>query len=130
VASKKLKKSKEKTKARINLRHWLTHKLRRLSYQWSPRKEAIKKARVDRGKYRCAICQGEMFGPKDIQLDHIQPVIDPHNGFENWDTYINRLFCEEDGFQVCCKTCHKYKSMMENQIRLQTKDHTAEDEDL
>ncbi len=87
---------------------------------WPPRKEAIKKARVARGEYKCASCEG-IFGPKQIQLDHINPVIDEEEGFVDWNTYIERLFCDEDGFQVMCITCHSAKSFLENEIRKQVK---------
>ncbi len=109
-----------KKKARPNLRHFLTNKLRRISYQWPPRKEAIRKARIERGVYRCAICEGQ-FGPKEIQLDHKIPVIDEELGFINWDTYIERLFCDEDNFQVLCKPCHETKTYLESEIRKQVK---------
>ncbi len=102
------------------LRHWLTNKLRRLSYQWAPRKEAIKKARVSRGQYKCSSCEG-LFGPKHIQLDHTIPVIDPHEGFINWDDYIARLFCSTEGFSVMCIECHKIKTFRENSVRSMVK---------
>ena len=110
------KKRKRKAK-KFNLQHWLIQKIRRISYQYPPRKDAIKKARVSRGKYKCALCLGEEFGPKDIQLDHIEPVINPHEGFQDWNTYIDRLFVDIDGWQVCCKECHKIKTFQENAVR-------------
>lgn len=114
----------KKENGKPNLKHWLVNKLRRISYQWPPRKEAIKKGRVERGKYRCNICEG-IFGPKEIQLDHIIPVIDEEDGFQNWDTYLDRLFCDSEGFQVLCKSCHKYKSEFENIVRRQAKNDKA-----
>lgn len=111
-----------------NLRNFLTNKLRRLSYQWSPRKEAIKKARIERGVYVCAICEGK-FGPKEIQLDHKIPVIDEEVGFVDWNTYIERLFCAEENFQVLCKPCHETKTFFEQEIRKQVKQEKRQDED-
>lgn len=87
---------------------------------WPPRKEAIKNARVARGEYKCATCEG-IFGPKQIQLDHITPVIDEEQGFIDWNTYIDRLFCDTEGFQVLCRTCHSAKSFLENEIRKQVR---------
>lgn len=116
------RKVKKKASAKeINLEHWLKQKLRRISYQWPAMKEVVQKARVARGKYRCAVCSGENFGPKDIQRDHIHPVDDPETGFTNWDKYIIRLFCYADQLQVLCKTCHKYKSELEQSIRRQVR---------
>ncbi len=120
TGKRKSKKSKA-TKKAFNLQQWLLHKLRRISYQFPERKEVLANARVSRGKYTCAICKGSNFGPKEIQLDHILPVISPHDGFVDWNTYIERLFCSADGWQVCCRVCHGYKTTQENSIRSQTK---------
>ena len=46
----------------------------------------------------------------NIQVDHIDPVVDPAKGFENWHTYIERMFCEADGLQVLCRECHQKKT--------------------
>jgi hypothetical protein len=62
-----------------------------------------------------------VYGNKEISLDHIEPVVDPHLGFVDWNNYIERLFCEASGFQVLCKTCHSAKSKRENEIRRLTK---------
>lgn len=126
------KTKKRTTKKKLfQFHNWLLQKIRRISYQYPPRKEAIKRGRVSRGKYRCAICLGENFGPKDIQLDHINPVIDPHNGFQDWNTYIERLFCDTEGWQIVCKACHLVKSSYENEIRKQVKrSNRKEEEDI
>lgn len=113
-----------------NHRHWLTNKLRRLSYMWPPRKEAIKNARLERGIYKCAICEGR-FGPKEIQLDHKIPVIDEEVGFVDWNTYIERLFCDVSNFQVLCKPCHETKTFFEQEIRKQVKrEKIGKEEDI
>ena len=111
-----------------NLRNFLTNKLRRISYQWPPRQQAIRNARVERGVYKCASCEG-LFGPKEIQLDHIVPVIDEEIGFVDWNTYIDRLFCVEENFQVLCKPCHETKTFFEQEIRKQVKQEKKKDED-
>jgi hypothetical protein len=110
-----------KKKDRPLLRYFLVNKLRRMSYSWPPRKEAIKRARVSRGKYKCATCEGQDFGPKDIQVDHIIPVINPHTGFTDWNDFIERLFCGVEGFSVKCKVCHDAKTLTENFIRKEVK---------
>lgn len=123
-------KSESRKKGKPNLRHWLTNKLRRLSYQWAPRKQAIKDARLERGVYKCAICEGR-FGPKEIQLDHKIPVVDEEVGFIDWNTYIDRLFCDVDNFQVLCKPCHETKTFFEQEIRKQVKrEKKEENEDI
>ena len=99
-----------------NFKPWLIAQLRRISYRWPPRNEAMKKARVDRGQYKCAKCK-KVFHRSLIQLDHIKPVVDPKTGFTTWDKFIKRLFCGEDGFQVLCKDCHKKKTEKEDKTR-------------
>lgn len=94
--------------------------LRRASYKWPPRNEALKAARVGRGLYKCNHC-GETFGRKEIKIDHIDPVVDPLKGFETWDEYINRMFCQKEGFQILCEKDHNDKSSVEKQIRKEIK---------
>lgn len=114
----KRKKATKKLKPiKVQLRHFLINKLRRASYMWPPRKAAIQKARISRGKYRCASCLGEEFGPKEINVDHINPVIDPHIGWVDFNTFIERLFCDESGWQILCLQCHSAKTLLESFIR-------------
>lgn len=101
-------------------RAWIIQLLRRSSYMWSERNEALKLAKVGKeGKcflYKCSCC-GKSFTRKEIQIDHIIPVIDPNTGFDNWDGVIKRMFCSKEGFQVLCKQCHKEKTAKENEQR-------------
>jgi hypothetical protein len=90
--------------------------LRRASFHWKARDEALKRSRVDRGKYKCEMCEG-IFPRQDVELDHIYPVIDPQKGFTTFDEYIERLFCDIDGFQVICEPCHDAKTLIEDQLR-------------
>lgn len=101
--------------------------LRSASQRWGPRNECIRKARVSRGRYRCACCgqigpatlpplEGNKKRRKNIIADHIEPVI-PITGFDSWDETMERLFCEEEGFQALCWACHKIKTDEENQAR-------------
>lgn len=129
-ADTKENENKELTEEEKYLKDWLVQKLRRLSYQWPPRKEAKRAARVSRGKYKCAICEGEEFGPKQIVMDHIEPVIDPEEGFIDFNIYLKRLFCKKELFQVLCKSCHTSKTYLENEIRKQVRNEKAyKDED-
>lgn len=88
---------------------WLMHEIRRLHSKWKPRKNVKVNARISRGKYKCLKCEG-IYGPREIDLDHIEPVISVEEGFIDWNTYINRLFVDEEGYQVLCKSCHKQKT--------------------
>ena len=95
---------------------FVKHTLRRASLRWPARNEALKRARVDRGLYQCAMCMTAL-GRDKIHLDHTAPVVDPAMGFTTWDDYINRLLPDEDGFQVLCVTCHGSKTMLEDAMR-------------
>lgn len=63
--------------------------------------------------YLCNRCKKE-FTNKDVEVDHIIPVVDPKVGFVDWNTFIDRMFCERDNYQVLCKPCHKKKTKEEN----------------
>ena len=108
--------------------------LRKASYRWLPRSQALRLSVVEEGeynikidndrsrkKYQCAHCWG-IFRAKEINVDHIDPVVDPEKGFTNFDDYIERMFCEIKGFQILCKECHDIKTAEERVIRKETKD--------
>ena len=69
-----------------------------------------------RVEFQCAECGGFFMG-KDVQVDHIIPVIDPVKGFETYDIYVERLFCSIDNLQVLCRYDHKGKTDAEKKIR-------------
>lgn len=91
--------------------------LRRASYKWPARTIAKKDARIERGVYECNYCK-KHFGPKEINIDHIVPVI-PIHGSTDLNEIVPRLFCPSDGLQVLCKPCHKVKTQAENKRRRQ-----------
>lgn len=130
ISKRKKEKEKKKTKAKksFNIEHWLKQKLRRISYQYPSRKDAIVKARVERGRYKCAKCEG-IFKQGEFNLDHIEPVDNPHTGFIGWDDYISRLFVDVDGWQILCSGCHNVKSQYEQEIRKQAKREKKKEED-
>lgn len=91
--------------------------LRKASYMWPARNEALRDAKVSWGRYKCAECH-EIYQKKDIDIDHVNPVIDV-KGFDSWDNVIARLFCEREGFQILCKPCHKIKTKDETDLRVE-----------
>lgn len=103
--------------------------LRRGSFHWKARDNAFKAARKERGKYECALCK-ETFGPKEINMDHIHPVVDPRTGFTTWDEYIERLFPYEEGWQALCHGCHDSKTLTEDALRMHYKSEKEELPDL
>lgn len=95
------------------LEKFVMNALRRASLKWPPRTAVKVKARVQYGKYKCAECEG-LFGPREIAVDHKNPVILPEQGFIDWNTYIPRMFAPVEQLQVLCKGCHKVKTRAEN----------------
>ena len=90
--------------------------LRQKSRWWKPVAEAKKLARrVYKGKnkrqkweYQCNHCK-KWFPDKNIQVDHIVEA-GSLKCKEDLPDFVERLFCEVDGFQVLCKPCHKVKT--------------------
>ena len=66
--------------------------------------------------YKCNHC-GVAYPAKDVQVDHIDPVVDLSQGFVNWDVYIKRMYVDSSGLQVLCSACHTVKTAAERQSR-------------
>ena len=113
------------------MKAWLIGTLRRAVTRWGPKQEALKDACIGQktnkrtGRqakhYLCSECGG-FFIARDVQVDHIDPVVDPEVGFVDWETFIDRLFCEKENLQVLCKPCHKEKTKAERQVRKEFRD--------
>jgi 5-methylcytosine-specific restriction endonuclease McrA len=101
---------------KYNKKTFVVASLRRASIRWPPRNEALKRGRVSRGLYKCSSCT-EVFKKKEVHLDHIVPVISPEHGFIGYDDFIERLFCDTEGFQLLCKKCHEVKTLVEDELR-------------
>ena len=65
--------------------------------------------------YKCNACNKE-WPLTEVQVDHIIPVVGPE-GFVDWNTYVDRLFCDKSNLQVLCTTCHDKKTHKEKQNR-------------
>lgn len=100
----------------IRKRNWVLQKLRRASMAWPPKNEAKKRSWIRPGWHKCEGC-GAQTHYKDLQMDHIEPVVDPVIGFVDLDTYVDRLFCGIEGFQGLCPSCHTSKTEAENITR-------------
>jgi hypothetical protein len=101
---------------------FVKHVLRSASLRWWARNQALTDARIERGLYKCAMC-GDSFKRKDVQIDHIEPVIDIKEGFTTFDSYIERLLPEDpSSFQICCVACHETKTMIEDEFRKKYKE--------
>jgi 5-methylcytosine-specific restriction endonuclease McrA len=90
--------------------------LRRGSLMYRPISECRRLARRAPNQYECSLCKG-LFTSKEIDVDHLRPVIDIMTGFVDWNTYIDRLFCDIEDLACLCKTCHKSKTESEVHMR-------------
>lgn len=115
------------TEARF--RQFIFSILRSGTFRWAPKNEVKKEARVGRGLYLCAGCgehvsvttptvtkQGKRKRVNNVFVDHIEPIVDPNEGFTSFDTYINNMYCEKDNLQLLCKACHDQKTKQEREI--------------
>lgn len=94
--------------------------------RWPPKYECLANASVGKklntktGRMaehkRCAACNGE-FPAKEIEADHIEPVVAPNTGFVDWNTFIGRIAVNVSGYQALCKECHQLKSNEERNQR-------------
>ena len=116
---------------------FIKNNLRSATRKWQPIQDVKKKANVSRGLYECAGCKQHV--PPTIKqgrrrvtnifVDHIDPIVDPKTGFIDWDTYINRMFCEEDNLQLLCGPCHDEKSMKERALTAEYNQQRKEADD-
>lgn len=112
-------------------RSWVISLLRRGTMRFPPRNEALRAAKTEKkinektGRmaqhYACAICKSE-FPAKGVVVDHIEPCVSTIDGFIDWNTYIERMFCPIENFQVACENCHtNIKTKLEKEITKETK---------
>lgn len=108
------------------LKTFITSVLRGGYRRYPPKYEVLKEASVGKKlnkktkrqalHYVCAKCKKEYPG-KEVNVDHINPVVCPKQGFVDWDVFIKRLFCEKDNLQVLCSGCHDKKTLKERKSR-------------
>jgi hypothetical protein len=104
------------------LRTFITSTLRGGFRKYPPKYETLKAASVGKKvnaktnrmaeHFTCNMCKGE-FPAKEVQVDHVEPVVCPFTGFVDWNTFISRLFCEGGNLQVLCSPCHDIKTAEE-----------------
>lgn len=73
-------------------------------------------ARISRGLYECNHCKLPT-KKKEVQVDHIDPVIPVDREVTSLDEYAERLYCSVDNLQVLCTSCHQKKTDIENEQR-------------
>lgn len=108
--------------------------LRSASVRWPPRYTVLNEAFVERAinpatgrlakLYQCNRCRG-LFPQANIDINHIEAVV-PTTGFDSWDGVIERMFCEKEGLEALCKSCHKEVTKEENTTRKENKKNAKE----
>ena len=123
------------TKAKI------INSLRRLTFSYKPRTEAMNRRKVAPATFSCEHCQKWVYSGKSeknydkivsefpdqeieigkVIVDHLEPVVNPKKGWEGWDFYITRMFCRTEGFQILCCDCDNIKKKEEIGERVETR---------
>jgi 5-methylcytosine-specific restriction endonuclease McrA len=67
-------------------------------------------------QFQCNPCQSWV-SRKDINVDHIDPVIPIDGTFEDWQVFVDRLFCDKGNLQLICSSCHHTKTQEERKKR-------------
>lgn len=108
------------------VRNFIISVLRQGTRRWPNKYECLNEAKAGKkinkktGRlaehYICNQCK-KPFPAKEVQVDHINPVIEPKEGFVDWNTYIERLYCGKENLQVLCSKCHDIKSTREKKER-------------
>lgn len=95
--------------------HFIMNALRKATYRWPYGHLAMKAAKID-SFYKCASCSG-LFGPKEVNKDHIVSVINVETGFTTYDEVAERMFIKAEEYQILCISCHELKTFQENILR-------------
>jgi len=69
-------------------------------------------------RWKCSVCK-VVSDRKDIHVDHIEPVIpiDTTMSRLTLKQFYDRCFCSSKNLQILCRTCHKIKTIKENETR-------------
>jgi 5-methylcytosine-specific restriction endonuclease McrA len=128
----KTKVKKPRKKKTYNLKSRITSALRKI-WLYHPERTAVKKRCetadhflkiAKSGKeykapyYKCEKCKKKS---KYIEIDHLEPVTG-FNGFQDWNTFVNRLFVTTDKMIGLCSSCHDAKTLVQREIRKKMKE--------
>lgn len=93
------------------------HMLRMVWHRSIPYWEAMHRAKVAPNQYKCEGCN-KVFKLREVQVDHIDPVIDPVEGWQGLQSFATRLFCPSNRLRVLDQdSCHKSITLAQNKIR-------------
>jgi hypothetical protein len=66
---------------------------------------------------QCEVCY-TWVGSTKIVVDHKEPVISVDDGFQDWNVFVARLWCDKSNLQRICHECHNAKTQSERITRL------------
>jgi len=66
---------------------------------------------------QCEVCNNWESSSK-MAVDHKVPVVSVDDGFQDWNEFIDRLWCDKGNLQRICDTCHDKKTSQERIARL------------
>ena len=76
------------------------------------------RSKKDRVEHHCQVCD-KWYPAKNVEVDHIDPVISTDDGFVDWNTFVKRLFyCGKEKLQRICDWCHNAKTALERFTRI------------
>lgn len=107
---------RQKKKRTWNLKSLIISHLRKIFFYSPLRKLALDSAKTETGLYKCAVTK-KAFPINLVTVDHINPVVEPKKGWKDWNTFIERLFCDVSNLQVLSKDAHKKKTEKERKER-------------
>jgi 5-methylcytosine-specific restriction endonuclease McrA len=122
-------KNQTKSKKTFNKKSWIVSQLRRISLRYPPAIRARNRTKEEyfiaskkgkqlrRVKFTCEKCGKKDLKRTETELDHIQPVINVATGFVDWNSFLERHFVEENGYQLLCISCHEQKTLLEGGTR-------------
>jgi hypothetical protein len=105
-----------KKKKVFNPKSKIVPAIRRIWFHSPLRREVVNRAKVDE-YYRCELCRGLQ---EKVHIDHIEPCV-PLTGWDGYDGFISRMFCDPSKMQVICEKCHGKKTTEETQTRKQNR---------
>lgn len=102
---------------------WLRSGLRQKSRWWKPVAEAKLRARRkysgsnkrQKWEYQCVECT-KWFAEKHINVDHIIQA-GTLKCAADLPAFVEKLFCEVDGLQILCTSCHNRKTLKEQKTK-------------
>jgi len=75
------------------------------------------RAKKDWVQRQCEVCSSWV-GSTKISIDHKNPVVSVQDGFNDWNEFVDRLWCPKENLQRICDECHNTKTQAERIGRL------------